>query len=73
MGCKEYLTGAFFLGALLVIFSGPLLGQSTFGTLLGTVKGASGAVVPGAKVLITNTDEGNSRTTNTDSSGNYTL
>jgi Carboxypeptidase regulatory-like domain len=73
MCCRKHLTGALLLGALLVIFSGALSGQSTFGTLLGTVKDASGAVVPGAKVLITNTDEGSSRTTTTDSSGNYTL
>jgi Carboxypeptidase regulatory-like domain len=73
MGCKRHLTSALLLGALVAVFSGALLGQSTFGTLLGTVKDTSGAVVPDAKVLITNTDEGSSRTTSTDSSGNYTL
>jgi Carboxypeptidase regulatory-like domain len=73
MGHRKHLTGALLLACLLVLFSGALRGQSTFGTLLGTVKDASGAVVPGAKVLITNTDEGSSRTTATDSSGNYTL
>lgn len=61
------------LGSLLAIFSGTVRGQSTFGTLLGTVKDASGAVIPKAKVVITNTDEGSSRTTTTNASGNYTL
>jgi Carboxypeptidase regulatory-like domain len=65
--------GQYCWGGLLLAFSGQLPAQSTFGTLLGTVKDASGAVVPGAKVVITNTDEGSSRTTTTDPSGNYTL
>ena len=73
MGCRRNLAGVLLLWALLVTLPGTLLGQSTFGTILGTVKDASGAVVPGAKVLITNTDEGSARTTTTDSSGNYTL
>ncbi|MGH9398074.1 MAG: carboxypeptidase regulatory-like domain-containing protein [Terriglobia bacterium] len=51
----------------------PLRAQSTFGTLLGTVKDTTGAVVPGAKVVITNTDEGSSRSVTSDASGNYEL
>jgi len=34
-----------------------LQAQSTFGTILGTVKDSSGAAIPGASVKITNTDE----------------
>lgn len=73
MGSRKHVTGALILGALLVMFSGVVRGQSTFGTLLGTVKDVSGAVVPGAKVQITDTDEGSTRTTITDSNGNYIL
>jgi hypothetical protein len=65
--------GVLLLGGLLAVFPGALRGQSTFRTILGTVKDVSGAVIPKAKVLITNTDEGSSRTTATDASGNYTL
>jgi Carboxypeptidase regulatory-like domain len=49
------------------------VGQSTFGTVLGTVKDASGAVVPGARVVLTNTDENSSRSTVTDVHGDYEI
>src|SRR5579863_3103038 len=45
--------------------------QSTLGTLLGTVTDASGAVVAGASVTVTDTDEGTARTLRTDAHGNY--
>lgn len=45
--------------------------QSTLGTILGTVSDATGGVVAGATVKITDTDEGTSRTFQTDSKGNY--
>ena len=45
--------------------------QSTQGSILGTVKDASGAVVAGAAVTLTNTDEGVVRTTKSDASGDY--
>jgi len=46
-------------------------GQSTFGTILGTVADPSGAVIGKATVKVINTDEGTSRTFVTDASGNY--
>jgi hypothetical protein len=48
-----------------------LLAQSTFGTILGTVTDATGAVVPQAKVVITNQGENVSRTVLTDAQGNF--
>ena len=45
--------------------------QSTQGSILGSVKDASGAVVPGATVTLTNTDEGVVRTTKSTASGDY--
>ena len=45
--------------------------QSTFGTVLGTVKEGSGAVVPGAKVHLMNTGTNATRETITSSSGDY--
>jgi hypothetical protein len=39
--------------ATLLVLPGALLAQSTYGTLLGTVKDATGAVVPGASVVVT--------------------
>jgi len=46
-------------------------GQSTFGTVLGTVKEPSGAVVAGAKVSLTNSGTNALRSTVTDQSGNF--
>jgi hypothetical protein len=62
------------LGCILFVASvsaGLAFGQSTFGTLLGTVTDPSGAIIGKASVKIINTDEGTSRTVTTDASGNY--
>ncbi len=48
-----------------------LQAQVTTGTISGTVKDTSGAVLPGAKVTILNVDTGISRTLLTDSGGRY--
>jgi carboxypeptidase family protein len=45
--------------------------QSTFGTILGTVRDNSGAVVPSAMVKITNTDENTAREFTTNGNGDY--
>jgi hypothetical protein len=45
--------------------------QSTQGSIVGTVKDSKGAVVAGAEVKLTNTDEGVLRTTHTNASGDY--
>ncbi|HMV81757.1 MAG TPA: TonB-dependent receptor [Blastocatellia bacterium] len=45
--------------------------QSTFGTLLGTVKDASGSVIPNATVKITNVDENTVRNVQANSNGDY--
>jgi len=52
------------------IFPTSALAQGTItGTILGTVKDASGAVLPGAKVTITNDDTGLKRLAKTDQNG----
>ena len=45
--------------------------QSTQGAVVGSVKDAAGAVVPGALVTLTNTEEGTTRTTKTNGVGDY--
>lgn len=58
--------------ALLLCLTAPqLLAQSTQSTILGTVKDATGAVIPGAEVVVTNVEKGLSTTYRTDASGNY--
>lgn len=55
-----------------VISSGlPAFGQSTFGSIVGTVKDQSGSVVPGATVTLVNTGSTASKTATTGGSGNY--
>jgi hypothetical protein len=64
LGCLLTLVAA-------LLFSGVLNGQSTSGTVLGTVKESSGAVVPGAMVNLTNTGTNAKHTTLTSDSGTY--
>jgi len=56
--------------AFLLTASG-VFAQSTFGVILGTVTDKSGAIVPSAKVKITNTDENTVRELTTNSNGDY--
>jgi hypothetical protein len=58
-------------GAVLLLLSGCVYAQSTLGTILGTIRDASGATVGTADVVITNLDQGTSRTVQADSNGNY--
>jgi hypothetical protein len=57
--------------SLLLLAAGPLTAQSTFGSILGTVRDASGALVPGAQVTLANTGTSSSHTIATDAQGNY--
>ncbi len=59
---------------LLLCGSGTLFpagAQSTFGTLLGTVKDSSGSIIPNATVKITNVDENTVRTVISNNNGDY--
>src|SRR5258708_7540413 len=57
--------------SLLCISPAVMVAQSTFGTILGSVKDNSGAVVPQATVKATITDENITRETTTNGSGDY--
>ena len=57
--------------ASLLLMSFVAMAQSTFGTLLGTVRDSSGSLVPNATVKITNVDENSVRTIQTNSNGDY--
>ena len=64
---KAYRAGLFCL-----VFSGQvLLAQVTTGTISGTVTDSTGAVLPGAKVVILNEDTGIPRTVQPESAGRY--
>src|SRR3954468_14931381 len=62
---------AFFLLACASIAT--VWGQAVTASLVGTITDASGAVVVNAKIVITETNTGVSRTINTNESGNYAL
>ncbi len=47
--------------------------QSTYGSVIGTVKDSSGAVIGNANVTVTNTGENTSRSVKTNSNGDYQL
>lgn len=55
------------------LFCTSAFAQSTFGTILGTVKDPGGNVVVGAQILLTNQGTSAQRTAVTDGSGNYVL
>jgi hypothetical protein len=59
------------LGLLIVLCGGMANGQSTSGSIGGTVSDSSGAVIPGATVVISNPVSGYSRTVTVDPAGNF--
>ncbi len=67
---RRYTT-LFFLFCLTLPFS--VFGQEVSGSITGTVKDATGAVVPGAKATATNVDTNISASTTTGAGGDYLL
>src|SRR4051794_4243996 len=61
-----------FVVALLCCVSAPLHPQAVSGTILGSVRDATGASIRGANVTILNTETGLTRATATDDGGDYT-
>ena len=59
------------LGLCLALFSGTLLGQTFYGTVVGSVQDSTGAVIPGANVTVTNLGTGEQRVQETEASGLY--
>src|SRR5206468_12180461 len=69
-GCR---VAVFVLGLVLFVAAVPVFAQLPTGTILGTVKDASGALAPGAIVSAQNVETGTSRSTLTDETGGYRL
>ncbi|MFB3826778.1 MAG: carboxypeptidase regulatory-like domain-containing protein [Bryobacteraceae bacterium] len=61
----------FAVAGIIAGFAASLYGQAVSGSLLGTVTDSSGGAVPNAKVTITETSTGISRSMQTNASGNY--
>ncbi|WP_353069685.1 carboxypeptidase regulatory-like domain-containing protein [Tunturibacter empetritectus] len=62
-----------YLLALLVLFTSAAFAQLTTADILGTVTDATGAVVPNATVVLTNTGTNEKRTTTSNGSGDYSF
>src|SRR5216684_1392048 len=60
-------------GLLLWVIAVPVGAQTTTGSIVGTVSDASGGVIAGASVTITNMDTGIAVKTATDNAGNYVI
>lgn len=68
---RRHIVPALF-ALVLILFSGPMLrAQATQCSIIGTVHDASGGIVPGATVTLTNIDEGTARTTTSGKDGGY--
>ncbi len=67
--CVPLLSTIAVLIALLPL--SPALAQTIQGSIIGTVKDNTGAVVPGASVTLTNTGEGTTRTLTSGDSGDF--
>jgi hypothetical protein len=63
----------FLFGIFLLLCSVPLRAQTFYGSIVGTVKDASGGVIPGAPVTLTNIGTSERKTIATDAAGNYRL
>ena len=65
------LGGALLAGSALLFTGAPLLAQNTTADVLGTVTDESGAVIPNAKVELTNLETHETRTLTSGDSGEY--
>ena len=68
------LTAVFgLLGAVILFWSSLAIGQNTTGSIQGTVKDQSGAVLPAATITATNTETGIARSAVAGSRGEYRI
>jgi hypothetical protein len=68
---RAILQKGFLTLGVIVLWGVPLIWADVYGVILGTVKDPSGALVPGAKVVLQNKHTGLVREATTDATGNY--
>ena len=61
----------FLLFFFLLAFASSTLAQKDTGSIVGTVKDSSGALIPDAKITVTETEKGTTFVTSSDTSGEY--
>jgi hypothetical protein len=70
---RKIRIGGWLLVCLFVLSAGTASAQVSTGTISGTVKDSSGAVLPGTKVVVQNEGTSISRTVEADENGHYTV
>jgi hypothetical protein len=65
--------GLLITAGLLLVLSAPLAAQILYGSIVGVVKDAQGAVIPGATVTIVHQDTNLTREATSDAQGNYSF
>src|ERR1035438_10201485 len=70
---RQWMSSFLCAVCIMVMFSAGAFAQSDKGTIGGFVKDASGAVVPGATVVLTNEATGEAHQATSDSQGRYTV
>ncbi|MBV8552512.1 MAG: TonB-dependent receptor [Acidobacteriaceae bacterium] len=64
---------ATFMAVLLIIAAGVTFGQAVSGSVVGTIRDLTGALIPGAQVVATNAQTGISQSTVSGGEGDYTI
>src|SRR3989475_13207094 len=74
MGISQHAFARFVtvIVALIALGTGPSFAQTSTATILGTVKDASGALVPGVSITVKHTESGLTRTVVSSEQGAYT-
>src|ERR1700690_3170161 len=70
---RRLLTSLVCAVSITVMFSAGAFAQSDTGAIGGFIKDSSGAVVPGARIILTNEATGEAHAATTDSQGHYTV
>ena len=73
VACQKAGVGRVLVLVLVTCSAGVAFAQQPFGTIVGTVTDATGAVMPGVTVTVTNTDTKTRHTVMTSASGDYSL
>ena len=69
----NHLSRAMAILALFAIAAGPLAAQTTYGSIVGSARDVSGAMMPGVKITVTNESTGESHARETNEAGVYAL
>jgi hypothetical protein len=70
-GCRSWKSACLCAFVMFLVFAGSMCGQGTEGNITGTVTAQDGALIPNAKVTVTNESTNFSRSVLSDSKGDY--